>query len=517
MTLSAWINIPEIPSAQALWIVNKFDGNAACGGGEYTLSVLTNGQVEFSMLRYGGALFPAIGGSISTNHWHHVVGVYKRDSFIRLYVDGVQAGETGTANFTANVTASRLVIGHGGLFKGLIDEVALFRRALSPSEIQGLYKASSSGMYLPPLPTPTGLVGWWPGEGTANDLAGTNHGTLSNGVTFSSGQVAQAFSLDGVNDVVVIPDSPVLSPHVGAGGEISVAAWVKIDRYPDPDPVTGVPARAVVAKAIPGSFEYEIAVLTNGNFIFVAWNISGGTYSTTSPGTSESRLSLHEWHHLAVSMRKGSFLRAYLDGVLVGESFAFKGNTSDGPSPLFIGGFGDGQSFDGSIDEVKLFSRALSAAEIEDLYAADRWAAPTITLQPVGGAYVPGGNATLSVTAVGDQPLSFRWFFNGTNAVADATNATLTLNNLQTSQTGLYSVMVSNGFGSQISLGALLTVRQSVPPPSGLVAWWRGENNGVDSIGRFHAGLEGTPAYWRGKVGEAFQFNAFPRTNRGPL
>src|SRR5262249_21799076 len=88
---------------------------------------------------------------------------------------------------------------------------------------------------------------------------------------------------------------------------------------------------------------------------------------------------------------------------------------------------------------------------------------PIITQQPTTVAVRPGSNATFSVTALGDAPLVFRWFFNGTNALANATNATLSLSNVQPAQEGTYGVVVSTSVGVASSATASLLVRQ---PPS---------------------------------------------------
>lgn len=53
---------------------------------------------------------------------------------------------------------------------------------------------------------PTGLVSWWPGDGTAIDIVGNNHGILQNGATFAPGMVGLAFSLDGTDDYVSVPN-----------------------------------------------------------------------------------------------------------------------------------------------------------------------------------------------------------------------------------------------------------------------------------------------------------------------
>jgi len=60
---------------------------------------------------------------------------------------------------------------------------------------------------------PPDLVSWWPADGNSNDIVGSKNGTLQSGATFAAGQVGQAFSLDGVNDFVLVPnlDAPSLT------------------------------------------------------------------------------------------------------------------------------------------------------------------------------------------------------------------------------------------------------------------------------------------------------------------
>ncbi len=67
-----------------------------------------------------------------------------------------------------------------------------------------------------------GLVSHWPAEGNAADVADGNDGTLQNGAEFAPGRVGQAFSLDGSDDFVEIPDSPSLNPS-----SFTIQAWIK--------------------------------------------------------------------------------------------------------------------------------------------------------------------------------------------------------------------------------------------------------------------------------------------------
>ncbi len=87
--------------------------------------------------------------------------------------------------------------------------------------------------------------------------------------------------------------------------------------------------------------------------------------------------------------------------------------------------------------------------------------APLIVAQPVSLTNSIGTVATFGVVATGTPPLSYRWRKDGTNLLG-ATRATLTLTNVQESDQGLYSVVVSNAVGSAISSNALLVVNQ--PP-----------------------------------------------------
>jgi len=82
---------------------------------------------------------------------------------------------------------------------------------------------------------------------------------------------------------------------------------------------------------------------------------------------------------------------------------------------------------------------------------------PVIIQQPASQTVVAGGSASLSVTASGAPPLSYQWSFDGTN-IGGATAASLILNNVQPSQAGTYTVLVTNLFGSSLSSDAVLTV-----------------------------------------------------------
>ena len=87
---------------------------------------------------------------------------------------------------------------------------------------------------------------------------------------------------------------------------------------------------------------------------------------------------------------------------------------------------------------------------------------PLITVQPTNQTAMAGSTVTFSVTAIGTPPLTYQWSFDGTN-LANATDPSLTMTNLQLNQSGNYSVLVTNLYGSTNSDGAVLRV-YALPP-----------------------------------------------------
>ena len=107
--------------------------------------------------------------------------------------------------------------------------------------------------------------------------------------------------------------------------------------------------------------------------------------------------------------------------------------------------------------------------------------APRIVMDPQSQSVAMGNMATLSVAALGTQPLSYQWLLNSAN-INGATASSLILTNARLADSGTYSVFLSNSVGTATSSNAVLTVYVPVcaPPPAGLVSWWRGEGDAGD-------------------------------------
>src|SRR6185369_1558326 len=121
---------------------------------------------------------------------------------------------------------------------------------------------------------------------------------------------------------------------------------------------------------------------------------------------------------------------------------------------------GNGSNYSGLIDELTLYTRALSSNEIAAIYQAGVSGKcplpPTFIPPPTGQTVLTGSKEKFRALASGTPSLSYQWTFNGTN-ILSATNSTLTITNVQWDQAGIYAVQVVNGVGI-ISSNATLIV-----------------------------------------------------------
>jgi len=166
------------------------------------------------------------------------------------------------------------------------------------------------------------------------------------------------------------------------------------------------------------------------------------------------------WHHVAVT-KTGGLVAFYLDGVSDGQQaydpgFAFTSNAA-------IGAAGEtGSDFLGSIDELSVYSRGLTEAEIVALVGAGSLGKctnfpPVIFDPPQSQNIAVGSNVVFHVRASSAALLSYQWNFND-NPISGATNEMLVVSNVLAAAAGNYTVTVSNTFGSVPSNPATLIV-----------------------------------------------------------
>lgn len=215
---------------------------------------------------------------------------------------------------------------------------------------------------------PTDMVSWWDGDAlsaiTAIDIRSGNNGTLQNGATTVIGKVGNAFSFDGTNDYVNIPEQPNLK----ITGPMTIDAWIKT-------PGTGNKFAGIAGKIPKLYFNganrpgYLISVNQYGKFrcdFIEDVNISQGTAISTTTVTD------NVFHHVAATY-DGNHVRVYVDGILEAEE-PYSDGIGDNDEPVRIGfepsTWLGARYFRGIIDEVGIYDRALSDAEIQAIYDA---------------------------------------------------------------------------------------------------------------------------------------------------
>ncbi len=299
--------------------------------------------------------------SITDTNWHHVA-VTKSGNQVVFYVDG--AADTPIIYNTTFGFTTNAAIGARGdnnaqnAFFGAIDELAIYNRALTASEVQSIFNSGTIGK-CKPLATlaPDNQVLWLAGDGDANDSAGGNNGTLSNGAGFAVGKVGQSLTFDGLSDQASVPHNQITVPHnenQNVGNQLTIEGWIK--------PTTNNNSNSLLQKRTDSNVGGYILEVVNsqtiGFYIFV-----GGTFHALIPANS---ITAGVWQHVAATY-DGAFMRIYVNGIEIANQ-AQTGAIDSVTAPIIIGrNTVVNSSYQGGIDELGLYNRALTAAEIQSI------------------------------------------------------------------------------------------------------------------------------------------------------
>ena len=290
-------------------------------------------------------------------------------------------------------------------FNGSIDDIRIYNRALSESDVLALHTLES----FPPSYEPVkivdenvtaiasgsetsyfikkdgslwgmgrndrgqlgnaqgldqGLVGWWKFDGDATDSSGNGNDGTVNGATLSTdrhGQASKAYSFDGVDDYI--------SMTIGTYDEVTFSAWLKIASFDNEYP-----------KLFDLGSSYPLfRIGFNGNRSdHVSAGIVGQMHSLRSSFSAHnSALSygiqpIGSWINVVTSLGVNSFHSTFLDGIVI-EQGSYKDSPSQDGS-LKIGAnnsLGSDHFFSGTVDDIRIYDRALSATEVSALYSLE--------------------------------------------------------------------------------------------------------------------------------------------------
>ncbi|HEV2329134.1 MAG TPA: DUF2341 domain-containing protein [Verrucomicrobiae bacterium] len=262
------------------------------------------------------------------------------------------------------------------------------------------------------------------------------------------------------NDVAPFPN---FSTPNGQNAEFTVEAWVQEVGYNSlGDCIVGVGFGGGGEQ-----FVLDTGATASGYVRFFVRNAAG-----TVSGASSSALINGDglWHHVVgVCDEAGGHLYLYMDGRQLGSATITPGSGLLASSmPMTIGARQSGNynppnydyQFDGLIDDVSIYNKALSAAQVLTDYNAVGFVPSNAQVTPSNLTTNQGATAVFTATAQGTQPISYQWRDNNNNVIPSGTNATLVLANVQPSQAGTYTVTVLNAYGSTTA-SATLAVTQA--------------------------------------------------------
>src|SRR3989338_2412744 len=329
--------------------------------------------------------------ALNDNVWHHVVGTYDTTANeMKVYVDGVLEGtETETVDVSSTALTNYVGIRSDGLpFIGLIDDLRVYSRALSASEVSQLYNDGTSsiltavqGQAVPSVAFATeekgpAPVAYWKfdegqGQTAYDDSTNNNDGTLGTGSgsdvsdpTWTAGDQClsgKCLKFDGTNDYIDGGTGTSLDPGTG---EFTAELWAKTS--------TKAADQHLISKMKNGSNwpGYTMYIQGTTGYFLSELRADGIDYN--------SQISIDyvdsQWHQfvLTVTPNSATGKKLYVDGVLK-DTTSTSGLTASisTTNSLFIGKYRDASSyFNGFIDDVKIYPYARTAAQVKSDYAS---------------------------------------------------------------------------------------------------------------------------------------------------
>ncbi|MCC7451492.1 MAG: hypothetical protein IT324_29050, partial [Anaerolineae bacterium] len=401
--------------AGAVNIINStFFGNSAAGDGG---GIINNLPLTITSSTFYGNSAGGQGGGI-----YSLTGAFMRNTIVTASTGGDCAGNFSNPGSANNRTTDTCVGNLGpvtGISASLADNggptqtLALLpgsnaidqtdAACLVAADQRGITRPQGAGCDIgafefvsPPTPTPTftdtpvpasypntiladGPISYWrlgeTGGTTAADVMGVNPGTITGGVTLGvTGALASdgnpAMRFNGSNSYVNVPHNAVLNIK----GDITLEAWAN-------PAVLNSLDRMIVHK---GGYQYRLG-LNNSNKWYGRVYISGSPYDVVAPTTA----AVGRWDYIAMT-RSGSTLTLYINGVAVATGTA-SGSLVTTSNALAIGRKGSLSEayFNGAIDEVAIYNKALTADQIAAHYNAGQGSAiptPTNTNTPTASS-----------------------------------------------------------------------------------------------------------------------------------
>ena len=294
---------------------------------------------------------------------------------------------------------------------------------------------------------PSGMVGWWTADGNSNDISGSaNHGTLAGGASYVSGMVSQAFTFNGSTGYVNIPDANSLD----LSQAISVEAWFKLNNV-------STSAQTIVSKGVACDHNFLLLVGDGAAPDEFEFTVRRTAASCDGAGealvTTNANLVANTWYHV-VGVADGTNKYIYLNGqLLASNSGVAPYQTNNGNMEIGTANHGTAGFLNGIVDEVSLYSKALSVSEVQGIYNAGssgkcKCTPPPFTLSQTNVSCGAGstGSATVTVTG-GASPFTYSWNTSPVQTTSAASGLSA----------GSYIVTITDAVGCSVTSNVIIS------------------------------------------------------------
>lgn len=382
-SVSAWVKHSGANATASDYIITKASGATYTG---YKMYMDDTGDFCFNIRDGTNAEDTACTSGIDfdDDKWHYVVGVKSGTSSITLYVDGNQRAQDASIASTGTLANSGAFYvgvdsdGTSNEWKGFIDEVRVVDGAHTAANIKAFYNARGSikGAATrlgsdPNANLANGLVGYWKLDESSGDAADSsgNATTLTNVSTtaYTAAKYGNGMEPDGTADYFQASDNAPLS----VTGSLTLSAWIQ------PDDTTG--SQDIIAKW-DGANESYLLAMEGADLRMYIDSASNYQASTGTPITANALQ-----HVAGVYDAATQTVKLFVNGAEVASSTTgtIPASIGDDAGRIQLGAEDSTTSaanfYDGHIDEARVYNRALSSAEISQLY---NWApGPSIHLK----------------------------------------------------------------------------------------------------------------------------------------
>lgn len=361
-TLSAWVKLSS--SSGNYQIIDKRQSSP---GQRYEMYI-GNGFLNAHLCdNCSGATNVAVTGTknVADNAFHLVTASFNRSGNLTTYIDGIQDATTSLAALQGDAiinSPSSLYIGavaltNAGKFPGVIDDVRMYNRALSASEAALLYQSSQ------PLNCDQTCLGWWKldessgtvahngaGVGMAGTLTNFTFDNTTNG--WASGVFGNGLLFNGSTDYVDFGTATALN----TAGSFTASLWTKSSAS------LACNTTYIDKQSFANNKGFFLGSVCSGNS--PSFRVFGGQ---GSPDLNISAINDGNWHMITGVYDVAGSTKFYLDGMLK-ASKGFSGTYTPEPTVnLTIG-----KQYNGLLDDVRVYNRALTPYEIYEQYSAGR-------------------------------------------------------------------------------------------------------------------------------------------------